>query len=147
MSYQWSGSSRNCGISVVPAPCPLGLGFCDVQLLHPGKPGGQKGLYLQLVESPKQALVHGQWLSLCCSLSCATYSVLTYIDPVIQEFAFDVSYVFCLGFLIRPTLLHGQWVFCLFQERLMSWSSRHMMPLVYYFSFVRSGFAMDPDYL
>lgn len=47
------------------------------------------------------------------------YSVLhqlqcSYVDQVIQEFTFDVSDVFCPGFLIHPTLLHGQWIVCLF---------------------------------
>lgn len=45
MSCQWSGSSRNHGFSVVRAFCSLGLEFCDVQLLHLGKPGWQEGLF------------------------------------------------------------------------------------------------------
>lgn len=58
------------------------------------------------------------------------YSVMnhlqwSYLDRVIQEFAFDVSYVFCPGFLIHPTLLHGQWVVCFFSgevNELIRWA-------------------------
>lgn len=57
--------------------------------------------------------------SVMCHLQCS------YVDQVIQALAFDVSDVFCPGFLIQPTLLHGQWVLCLFSgeaNELIKWA-------------------------
>lgn len=134
LSCQRSWSSRNRGFSVVRAPCPLDLGFCDVRLLHPGKLGGPRGSVVTVGRATKED---------CCawtmaeSLLCSVLRQLqcSYVDQVIQEFAFDVSDVLCPGFLIHPTLRHGQWVICLFSgeaDELIEWAHDDIGLLLYF---------------
>lgn len=109
-----------CGPSSLPAWLRI--------LCCPTAPSGQAGRTRESVLTAGQVTKAGS-----CAWTMAEsllYSVLrqlpcSYVDQVIQEFAFDVSDVFCPGFLMHPTLLHGQWVVCLFSgetNELIKWA-------------------------